>query len=460
MSRLAQEFPWLVAVATTLLVGVGCTSSGDANPFDPHEACHEETAAVRAEKDDQIATLRRELNVAQDDLEALRRHAERQEREVAGLREANQQLQQSLDAAIALVHARDQELAELRDSARPAAEGELPGAMELLRQKDQQIKRLQDALVSREGGAPRELPESVEKGVRLASVDLDLPIARLDNQTFTRRDLAEYLYADLANRSLLDLFLNRHLVLRAARRSGVEVSDVDAEAWVANQILAQVQEAGGEAQWEARLQELGWGRRAWEARLRYQARPMLALERLIDRERGAGAVGAIFEARVKAAYEEAYSTRVSGRHILFATPRNPTDAQLAQALRAAEQTWQQLQKGASFTDLAAKLSQDPETRRLGGYLGEFGREKFANLPELNTALFSLEVGRASRPIRTQLGYHLVLVDERREPSRPFDEATRRELAARLRGQPASPEEQAAMVADLRRAARIEALPGF
>ena len=459
MSRPAQEFLCLIAAGALLCAG--CAGSADPDPFDPHEPCQEEMAAIKAEKDDQLQTVRRELAVAQDDMELLRRHAERQERELQASRETTQEQQQAVEALQAMVRARDAELIELRGSAVPTPpEGELQGAMELLRQKDLQIKRLQDELVRREGGTPREVPPEVEQGVRLASVDLDLPVARVDEHTFSRRDLAEYLYADLANQSLLDLFLNRHLVLRAAARQGIVVSDVDAEAWVANQVLAQVHEASGEANWEQRLQEMGWTRRAWEARLRYQARPMLALDRLVDRERESGAGRALFEARLRAAYEEAYSTRVSARHILFALPRDPTDAQLAQALRAAEQTWQQLSRGVSFSDLAGKLSQDPETRRLGGYLGEFGRDKFAAFPELNTAFFTIEVGRPSRPIRTQLGYHLVLVDERREPSRPFDEATRRELAARLRGQPAAPEEQAAVLARLRREARIETMLGF
>jgi peptidyl-prolyl cis-trans isomerase SurA len=38
------------------------------------------------------------------------------------------------------------------------------------------------------------------------------------------------------------------------------------------------------------------------------------------------------------------------------------------------------------------------------------------LPELDAALFSLEPGQFSEPIQTRLGFHLVKVDERKNPS--------------------------------------------
>lgn len=464
MSRQARGLMGFLAVGGALLSG--CAGRERADPFDPHEACRAEQEQSLADARSALAAKERELGVAQDDIEVLRRHAEGLERQLAASRENTAQQQLAAEAALSMLKAKDAQLIETRAELEQLKTGPAPSddvagpAVALLRQKDQQLEALREELVRARGGESRVIDPAVARGIRATSLDLDKPVASVDGQTISRREMAEFLFADMANRSLVDLCVNRHLVLRAAARAGITVSDVEAETWVSAQLLEQVAQAGGEAGWLQRLEEMGWDRASWEARVRYQARPMLLLERLVARERETPPGQALFQARLRAAYEEAHSTRVSARHILFAVPPDANDAQLAQALRAAELTAAELQRGASFQDLAMRVSMDPETRRLGGYLGEFGREKFAALPELNTALFTLEPGRPSRPIRTQRGYHLVLVDSRREPSRAFDERMQRELAERLRAQPAAPEEQAAVVARLRREATIQVMLGF
>ena len=66
----------------------------------------------------------------------------------------------------------------------------------------------------------------------------------------------------------------------------------------------------------------------------------------------------------------------------------------------------QIQSGKRFDDLAKQHSQCPSGRQ-GGDLGFFGRGQM--VPEFENAAFSMEPGQVSQPIKTQFGYHLIMV---------------------------------------------------
>ncbi len=106
------------------------------------------------------------------------------------------------------------------------------------------------------------------------------------------------------------------------------------------------------------------------------------------------------------------------RHILispFATLAGGTVATTAsddewEAARIeAEKVRSELQNGADFVTLVEKYSDDESTQELGGDLGSVTRGTM--VPAFETAVFELEVGDLSQPVKTQYGYHIIEVTD-------------------------------------------------
>ncbi len=76
------------------------------------------------------------------------------------------------------------------------------------------------------------------------------------------------------------------------------------------------------------------------------------------------------------------------------------------ALERIHQAQARLGKGESFAEVA-KLLSDDVTKAQGGALGEFTQDTID--PALEGAAFSLPVGQVSEPIKSEFGYHLLVV---------------------------------------------------
>jgi peptidyl-prolyl cis-trans isomerase D len=113
-------------------------------------------------------------------------------------------------------------------------------------------------------------------------------------------------------------------------------------------------------------------------------------------------------------------------HILIAI-----DDDEAAARAAADAAVARLRNGEDFAALAAELSADAGSKGQGGELGWVTRGGFLAGP-FEDALFALGVGEFSEPVRTDLGFHIVRLDELRSGGQQSFEAVREDLAAETR----------------------------
>jgi len=112
------------------------------------------------------------------------------------------------------------------------------------------------------------------------------------------------------------------------------------------------------------------------------------------------------------------------RHILVQVEKGDEEAAKAKAAAIAERA----RKGEDFAKLAKELSADAGTKAQGGDLGWMTH---SNAP-FEDALFGLQPGAISDPVKSDFGYSVIKLEEIRPATvRPFD-AVRDELAADLK----------------------------
>lgn len=123
-----------------------------------------------------------------------------------------------------------------------------------------------------------------------------------------------------------------------------------------------------------------------------------------------------------------YEQQANARHILI-IPDEVTSDDKAREKLAEIRT--QLLEGADFNDIARTESDDPGSAPRGGELGWNGPDTF--VPEFNAALAALQPGEISEPFRTQFGWHLVqLVDRRQRDTSDENRRNQAYLAIRAR----------------------------
>ena len=138
---------------------------------------------------------------------------------------------------------------------------------------------------------------------------------------------------------------------------------------------------------------------------------------------------------------------VHARHILVrAAPGDEA------ASKAAEEKIKtvvaRLNKGEDFAKVASEVTEDPSGKANGGDLGFFSKEQM--VPEFADAAFSLDKGKISAPVKTQFGWHVIKVEDKRtKPAPSFDDVKPQVEAFVTR------KAQADLVTKLRETAKVE-----
>jgi peptidyl-prolyl cis-trans isomerase C len=168
------------------------------------------------------------------------------------------------------------------------------------------------------------------------------------------------------------------------------------------------------------------------------ARDRLLMDKLLTDE----AKAATTDAAMRKVYEEAAQQmggdeEVRARHILVESEDE------------AKQLADELKKGGDFADLAKKKSKDPGASD-GGDLGYFTKEQM--VPEFSKVAFELETGKISDPVKSQFGWHVIKVEDKRKRKPPEFEQVKPQIETYV-----TRKAQADLVAKLRESAKVERL---
>jgi peptidyl-prolyl cis-trans isomerase C len=138
---------------------------------------------------------------------------------------------------------------------------------------------------------------------------------------------------------------------------------------------------------------------------------------------------------------------VHARHILFRAPAGD-DKAAKEAEDKVKAVIVRLKKGEDFAKVAAEVTEDPSGKANGGDLGYFTKEQM--VPEFSDAAFKLETGQISEPVKTQFGWHVIKVEDKRTKQAPKFEDVKSQIENFVMRKA-----QAELVTKLRADAKIE-----
>ena len=167
------------------------------------------------------------------------------------------------------------------------------------------------------------------------------------------------------------------------------------------------------------------------------ARTKLLMEALLQSE----AKSSVTEAAMRKVYDEATKEmaseqEVSARHILVESEDE------AKTIAA------DLKKGSDFAAIAKEKSKDPGSKETGGDLGFFGKDQM--VPEFAETAFKLDKGQTSDPVKSQFGWHIIRVDDKRAKQPPEFDKVKDQIETYVQRKA-----QADLIQNLRADAKIE-----
>lgn len=246
----------------------------------------------------------------------------------------------------------------------------------------------------------------------LAAEVVNRILATIDGDPVTLYELRQYTQANVRARqmaadpaSLLDALITERIIQTEVSRAGVVVRDEDVD-----QYIQGIKERNriNDAQLEQALTQQGMTMASY----RTQVRDEIQKAQLINREiRGKVNVTPEEVERYYQAHIDEFTTseQMHLRHILIRVPDGASPDEVNAAMARADAAYQQLKDGKEFADVARAASDDPGGKD-GGDLGWVKRGEA--LEPIEQAAATLKPGQFSQPVRSPVGLHIVLVEER------------------------------------------------
>jgi peptidyl-prolyl cis-trans isomerase C len=125
-----------------------------------------------------------------------------------------------------------------------------------------------------------------------------------------------------------------------------------------------------------------------------------------------------FEKVIKAGVTDADARKIYDEQVKLLKPEEEVSARhiLVDTEAEAKALKEKIDKGADFAQLAKENSKDPGSKEDGGNLGYFGHGQM--VPQFEEVVFKLKKGEVSDPVKTQFGWHLVKLEDRRVKQPP------------------------------------------
>lgn len=124
--------------------------------------------------------------------------------------------------------------------------------------------------------------------------------------------------------------------------------------------------------------------------------------------------------------------QVRASHILVRVPEDAKPEVVTEKEKQAKAIAARVKKGEDFNKVAAEVSEDPSAKQNSGDLNFFTKEQM--VPEFSNAAFGMKKDEISEPVRSQFGYHIIKVTDRKAPETISLDQAKPQLIAFLKQQ--------------------------
>lgn len=228
-------------------------------------------------------------------------------------------------------------------------------------------------------------------------------VATVGDTKITKDELYDTLVKQ-GGANVLSQMIDAEIINQEVKKENIEVTDEEIDAEMEN-YMAQF---GGEEMFEAALQQRG----LTKDDLKGDIIQYVQIEKLVDSRI------TISDEEINEYFEEnkdklGQEEQVKASHILVEDEKTAKDLK------------KQLDEGADFAELAKEHSKDPGSAENGGDLGFFGKGKMVK--EFEEAAFAAKVDEITEPVKSEKGYHIIKVAEKKEAKEATLEENKEEI---------------------------------
>ncbi|MGD6902042.1 peptidylprolyl isomerase [Bacillus infantis] len=215
-------------------------------------------------------------------------------------------------------------------------------------------------------------------------------VASVGGENIKKEELYSLLVKQYGNEAL-DALVTDKIIEMEAKKEKITISDKEKE----EELKDMKESYGGEEGFKAALEQSG----VTEAGIAEDIEKYLKTKKLLEPRID------LKEEEIKAYFDEnkdqfAQQEQVKASHILVEDEA------------AAKEIKSKLDKGEEFADLAKEYSTDASNAESGGELGYFGKGEMEAAFE--EAAFAMKANEISGPVKTDYGYHIIKVEDKKE----------------------------------------------
>lgn len=249
----------------------------------------------------------------------------------------------------------------------------------------------------------------------------DTNIAAIVNgQRITRQELSDLLI-DTYGEDALEILIRRTLIYQEAEKRGISVSSNEVEQRLKKlvedeiEVLMQVNKIKDKADLEKELARIGTRYEQFEQKVAAKMRKQAEIELLAEKTMVNTIT--ITDEELQRAYDQEYGEKIEASQIVYKTRRE------------AEEALKKLRVGADFETLARNESIDRASAVRGGKM-----QPFSPNDHLGREVANLKIGELSNIIRTDHGFHIIELINRKAASNKSFKSVKGELEKTIRDQ--------------------------